>query len=709
MYTKVKEIIKSKRFVFSLVLMIGGFASALGGTLEWIGASGGTWDTTTQNWQDENGDPSVWVDGSTAVFGDLGGSSIAVSGTVNLGGLVFKGATAPTISGGTLAFASQMPIDLQSDKGAIITSALTIPGGFVAKAERSCEWTDLLPCKGVPDWDWLTGVPVTLWKNRRLEEIDIVSANMFTFRMTPLPVKAYNHTWMNGKLRVQFQYKSESEGIYCVIVDFAQDGDDITACVYRCRVRKYDTQNNLLSLGDDFVALDAAGRITSGYTKVLDGVLFTQGLGLKDIVAEPKAPLQFNGAWSTPVGACVVSNCALQVTGRQHTFDTGDSFLGNGTMIVKNTSTSSFTFRFNNSFTNGITGRFIVDGAQLYLYGNGNFKANRAFGPGCQIRVVNGGMINAYRWAHESFGGNGNFGTSLYIGTNSMLKSTLSNHNIKYLRTVVDGGTINFVRDSQFSGSPSYQIADLTLRNGAQVIQAGTDPSSLIFGIDGRNITKTPRLIVDGEDEVTVADRIRIMIDGNAGSWSGDNQYTTFDTRADLRLTGGIMTAPPSSDSYTVGRRLRKCGAAKLIFDYSQDDYPADSQRENSIEICVDRGALELRRSNSVVATQALSLYGEGTVASAANVSTDVALLTVGGTNTIDFAVGSVLTCTNLTFTAAAKKLNLTGEVGDRSFRVGTSKCLTNAQLAQVRINGHHAVQTQDGYLVLAGLTIVVR
>lgn len=680
------------------------FIPTLADRLEWKGADGATWDTSTQNWQDENGNPSAWVDGSTAVFGDLGGSSISVSGTINLGGLVFKGMTAPTISGGTLAFASQMPIDLQSDKGAIITSALTIPSGFIAKAERTCEWTDLLPCKGVPDWDWLTGVPVTLWKNRRLDEIDITSANMFTFHMTPLPVRAYNHTWMNDKLRVQFQYKSESEGIYCVIVDFAQDGDDITACVYRCRVRKYDTQDNLLSLGDDFIALDAAGRLSGGYTQVLDGVLFTnKGLGLRDIVAEPKAPLQFNGAWSTPVGACVVSNCALQVTGGQHTFDTGDSFLGNGTMIVKNTSTSSFTFRFNNSFTNGITGRFIVDGALLYLYGNGYFKSDRAFGPGCQIRVVNGGMIHAYNWAHNSFGGGSSSGISLYIGTNSTLKSTKSNNNIKFVRTVVDGGTI------RFSGNPTYEVSDLTLRNGAQIIDEDNDASDCVyFGVDGRSIPKTPRLIVDGEDEVTVAGRIRIYIDGNAGSWNGDTQYTTFDTRTDLRLTGGILTALPSSPAYTIGRRLRKCGAAKLIFDYSQDDYPANSQRENSIEICVDRGTLELCRSNSIVVTQALSLYGEGTVASAANVSTDVALLTVGGTNTIDFAAGAALTCTNLALKTACK-LNLTGAVGDKAFRVGTSKCLTNAQMAQIRINGRPVVQDRDGYIILSPCRIIIR
>ena len=678
------------------------FMTARAATLEWVGASGGTWDATTQNWKDENGNPSAWVAGSTAVFGDNGGANVTVSGTISLGGLVFNGTTAPTISGGTLSFASQMPIDMQTYKGAIITSALTLPNGFVVDfVKPTCAHPDFLECRGTGQWDKYAGATNTIWRNCRLEDLDIKSAYIYTWRLKPLFARAYNHRWMNGELQVQFQYDTKgSEGLYCVIVHFAQDGDDVTARIAGCCIYKTDRAGNLLQPGDDLTTL------SGGSSYVLDGIITTSGLGVKggEIVVEPKAPLQLNGSWTTPVGTCVVSNGALQVTGGQHTFDTGDKLLGNGTLIIKNTSASSFTVRFMNSFVNGITGSVVVDGALLYLYGNGYFTADRAFGPGCQIRVINGGMIHSYNWAHNSFGGNSDSGVTLYIGTNSTLKSTLSNNNIKFVKTVVDGGTI------RFNGNPTYQISDLTLRNGAQIIdEANSTNGSLYFGVDGQNIPKTPRLTVDGESEVTVAGRIRIFIDGNAGAWNGDNQYTTFDTRADLRLTGGILTSFPSSAAYTVGRRLRKCGAAKLIFDFSQDDYPADTQRENTIEVCVDRGTLELRKSNAIVSTQALSLYGEGAVTSAADVSTDVALLTVGGTNTLDFAAGSALTCNNLTFTSSAKKLNLTGEVGERSFRVGTSKCLTNAQLRQVKINGRNAVQDADGYLALGGFIMVFR
>ena len=101
------------KLLVSLLGVMAGILSAAAGTLKWVGASGAAWNTTAQNWQDENGDPSAWVDGSIAEFGDDGGASIAASGTINLGGLVFKGTTRPTISGGTLHFAADN-IDLHS-------------------------------------------------------------------------------------------------------------------------------------------------------------------------------------------------------------------------------------------------------------------------------------------------------------------------------------------------------------------------------------------------------------------------------------------------------------------------------------------------------------------------------------------------------------------------------------------------------------------
>lgn len=703
-----KKSTRTKLFVAVFGVMACALMPAVAGTLEWVGASGGTWDTTTQNWRDENGDPSAWVDGSTAVFGDNGGASISIASSVTntLGGLVFRGSTMPTISGGTLKFNSQIPIDMQTYKGATISSQLLTPNGFVANfVQPTCDHSGFLPCKGTANYDWTTGVPVTLWKNCNLADLDIKSAYIYTWRMTPLFARAYNHNWVDGKLRLQFQYDTKgNDGIYAVHVEFAQDGDDVTARVLYCRAKKTDDDGNLLQVGDDFYSSNVSG----GAARVLDGVLFTDtGLGVKggEIVAEPKAPLQISGTWTTPVGTCVVSNGALQITGKGHIFSAGDSFQGNGTLIVKNTQTSSQSVKFTSSFQNSLTGGLIVDKAYMLLNGEGSFSPKKACGPGCPIRVINGGFLFCYRWANESIGGSDYSGVTMYIGTNSTVRSYVAHRNLQQVQTVVDGGKI------QVDGGSSGAAYGLILRNGAQVVDdnAANMTDCLSFGYTtstGREDAK-PRIRVDGNDAITVAARIRIMKNPN-GSYSADQQYTTFDTRADLQLTGGILNSPAANPNYA-GLRVRKCGVAKMILDYSQTDFPADSQTENKIEFCVDQGTLELRKSNAIVSTQALSLYGAGEVTLAANVSTDVAKLTIGGTNTIDFAAGSVLTCTNLTFTAAAKKLNLTGEVGDRSFRVGTTKCLTTAQLAQVRINGHHAVQDQNGYLIQGGLAMVIR
>ena len=697
---------------------------------KWVGSSGAAWNTTAQNWQDENGDPSAWVDGSIAEFGDDGGASIVASGTINVGGLVFKGTTRPTISGGTLHFAAQMPIDVNTYKGATISSKLTFANGFVANfVQPECAHPGFLTCRGYGTWDIYTGGTNTLWRNCRLEDLEIKSlyfhkVNSAGVIQSPLLAHAYNSTWTDGKLRIQFQYPSGAlSNIDCVMLEFEQVGDDVTVKGMRIRSLKTKVNGELIKLGDDFLALDAAGLLSGGMSKIYDGVN-TSGWCVygSEIHVEPKGTLEFSGGFAhtnaAVIGACIISNGAWQITGndggkQQHLFNwgknetRGDSLSGNGSLLIKHTGATS-TVYFDNCFTNSLTGGLIVDGGRLTAHGD-KFKGNQLCGPGCPIRIINGGMIYINTYAHDAPGGSSDTGTTLYVGTNSTFRSSQSHRNLRWLRTIVDGGTIT----SDFAsgtGTISQEVFDLTLRNGAQATEGATSIGSLRFGVHGP-VTRTPRLTIDGETPITVASRIRICSDGNYG-WSGDAQYTTFDTRVDLRLTGGIMTVPTDYQYYTVGRRLRKCGAGKLIFDYSQDDYPADSQRENTIEICVDRGTLELCKSNSIVRTQALSLYGEGSLTSAADVSTDVALLTAGGTNTmneINFAAGASLTCTNLAFAANAKGLNLTGTVCGKTFRVGTTKFLTSAQLAKVRINGHHAVQDRDGYLIPGGFIMSIR
>ena len=709
----------------SLLCVMAGVLTVKAGTLKWVGASGGAWNTTAQNWQDENGDPSAWVDGSIAEFGDDGGASIAASGTINLGGLKFQGTTKTTISGGILNFAAQMPIDMDTYKGATISSALKFSNGFVANfVQPECAHPGFLTCRGYGQWDVYTGGTNTLWRNCRLEDLEIKSLYFHKVGSggvinSALRANAYHPTWNNGELTIQFQYPNGILGnIDWVTLKFEQVGDDVAVKGMRIRSLKFDVNGEQLKLGDDFVALENADLLSGGVSKIYDGV-HTSGWCVygSEIHAEPKGTLEFSGGFAhtnatTVIGACIVSNGTWQITGndggkQQHKFNTGDSLSGNGSLLIKHTGATS-TVYFDNNFVNSLTGGLTIDGGRLSCHGS-TFKGTQACGPGGPVRVINGGWCYFNTYAHETLGGSSDTGTTLYVGPNSKFTSSRSHRNIRWVRTIIDGGSLT--ADYESSLWPvSQEVFDLTLRNGAQVTEAATSIGCLCFGTSGK-VTTVPRLTVDGESEVTVAGRIRIMSDGNYG-WNGNSQYTTFDTRQNLRLTGGIMTAFTNAPYYAVGRRLRKCGAAKLIFDYSQDDYPANWQKENTIEVCVDQGTLELCKSNAIVSTQALSLYGDGIVDSAAGVNTDVALLTVGGTNainTINFAAGSSLTCTNLAFAANAKGLSLTGDVGEKTFRVGTTKFLTGAQLSKVRINGHRAVQDPDGYLVRSGFAMSVR
>ena len=309
-----------------LVSLLGVMASVLtaaAGTLKWVGASGAAWNTTAQNWQDENGDPSAWVDGSIAEFGDDGGANIAASGTINLGGLVFKGTTRPTISGGTLHFAAQMPIDVNTYKGATISSKLTFADGFVANfVQPECAHPGFLTCRGYGTWDIYTGGTNTLWRNCRLEDLEIKSlyfhkVNSAGVIQSPLLAHAYNSTWTDGKLRIQFQYPSGAlSNIDCVMLEFEQVGDDVTVKGMRIRSLKTKVNGELIKLGDDFLALDAAGLLSGGMSKIYDGVN-TSGWCVygSEIHVEPKGTLEFSGGWAHTNATTVIGDHVMLYQG----------------------------------------------------------------------------------------------------------------------------------------------------------------------------------------------------------------------------------------------------------------------------------------------------------------------------------------------------------------------------------------------------------
>ena len=80
-------------------------ATSHAGTLYWNGGSSGTWDATTVNWTDANGNPTAWVDDSTASFSNAAAMTITVSGPISADNILGTSTGNITFDGtGTLAW-----------------------------------------------------------------------------------------------------------------------------------------------------------------------------------------------------------------------------------------------------------------------------------------------------------------------------------------------------------------------------------------------------------------------------------------------------------------------------------------------------------------------------------------------------------------------------------------------------------------------------
>jgi len=283
----------------------------------------------------------------------------------------------------------------------------------------------------------------------------------------------------------------------------------------------------------------------------------------------------------------------------------------------------------------------------------------------------------------------------MYIGQGAKFSENGVNFNLDSVALTVDGGICEL-------NNASTYIQDMTVMNGAQVTEiAKVGPYWF-----GRN-SYTPRLTCCGSSEVTIAAHLRLYKNEN-GSWNPDVQYLTVNTLADLRLTGGFMMSNQTAAHYN-GMRIRKTGPSKLIFDYSQNDSAfQDEIHAYTIEQCVDEGTLELAKSAAIVTTEPVSLYGYSTIQADAGTVNAGGALTVGGTNTVNIVGNGTLSFSSASFAEGAK-LNITGDIKVGSFRIGTSRCISAADMAKVRINGKRATQNGDGYIFLSGAMIVIR
>ena len=106
-----------------------------------------------------------------------------------------------------------------------------------------------------------------------------------------------------------------------------------------------------------------------------------------------------------------------------------------------------------------------------------------------------------------------------------------------------------------------------------------------------------------------------------------------------------------------------------------------------------------------------------GTIATAANTSNDLGIVTLTANSGISLESGATLTCTNLSSVAWKEGTTLSVTIPKDShgellgsLRFGTSAdALTKAQINQIRLNGKRVALDSSGYLRHLGTKIVVR
>lgn len=545
-------------------------------------------------------------------------------------------------------------------------------------ADGALKFPEFLPAHQ-SKWGFVTGEATLLWEWRNINDIEFGPAKSVRFSNVHKIFEAtpYNRkVETNGRTSVQYRFYHNSSGsVLCFKVYFWQGWNGVWGQIAMAGATNHD-------VAVEWVDNDFEGA----RQQIYDNNLSKTGWGLFDLTASRKsvAPVEFSGLTELPENLTVSGGELKLTSGADFSFTNG-TISGNGTLHLV-----GGTFKHSANATSTLAGKLVIDEAEYRVNGA---TGDKVCGSGAEIEVVNGGKLITTNGAKNAIGSSN---VKMYVGPGSKFSENNGNFNLNSVALTVDGGRCEL-------NNASTYIQDLTVRNGAQITESGRVGSYWF----GRN-SLTPVLTCDGVNEVTIAAHMRLYKNENK-SWSPDVQYLTVKTLADLRITGGFMMASQTNAVITYGQaystysgmRIRKTGPAKLIFDYSQDDF----QREvwpYTIEQCVDEGTLELAKSAAIVTTQPLSLYGNGSIQVDDGTVNAGGALTVGGENSINIVGNGQISFSSLAITGNAR-LDINGDVGDTSFKIGTGKCLDSDALSKIRINGRGVCQDDSGYLRTCG------
>lgn len=257
------------------------------------------------------------------------------------------------------------------------------------------------------------------------------------------------------------------------------------------------------------------------------------------------------------------------------------------------------------------------------------------------------------------------------------------------------GGTMS-VNATQYMGP-------LTLSSGA-VVNGST---GFCFG----NSPAFPHIYSIGPQSMTN------RIDGGMQLYQSNTkkgQYGTIQTSADLILSGSVRVADPGYE----GALVKKRGLAKLILSPTCTN---PSVNANTACVEVVEGTLRNESATALRSVNSVELHN-GAVYEAVGEAQTLGRLVVSDKSTWEDSNAATVRFENggtLALPAdgleivSGTQLVLDGDVGEGSFRVGTSACLPRATLSRVRIRRDGVLrgvaQDENGFFVVSGFVMIVR
>ena len=315
--------------------------------------------------------------------------------------------------------------------------------------------------------------------------------------------------------------------------------------------------------------------------------------------------------------------------------------------------------------------------------------------------------------------------------------------------TIKDGSDV-YVRKAQ-SENMSLRVV---VGPGGRLIQSGASLQNLCRDcvIDGGELALTTvRMGDSGKDETgCYINNLVLMNGGRVTGMSPRVGYATctwtiLGTSPSYSSCGSLLVGGKSYTTYTVNFDVADV-TGDAASDFIDSGYHQDFSTYNWGANVVKKGVgtWELRRAfgqtgyvkvnagtllaavDDLVKVPGSLFLGGGCFAAAPGTVQNVKTLTLTENTSSTIAVGEGASVVfpdpesdqpllygdvsrkGLTLGAGAR-VNVTLADADASVRVGTSKCLTPAQLSAFRVNGHRALQDEAGYLVPSGSLLQIR